>query len=176
MQAIDPAFQDMLTRLVATLREEARQNQRLLNVVRRKKEHLLGGRHEEMENLLRAEKEALTDVVTMERDRVELMAELGQSIGHPHPTRLRIAELVLHADPENRDELLDLREEFRDLADEMDDLVAVEPIFTRHRQDNVRLYVSPSRWKRFNEESPKSGARQAAGSGTSKSEKAEKLR
>ena len=148
MKFDDPAIQSMIHQLVDTLQEELRQNQRLLRLVRRKKDTLLRNAYHEMDTLARAEKEVLGDIVTVERDRIQLLTEVGQVIGHPQPSRLRIAENVLHANPEARDELLDIRDDLRDVADELDDLNSVEPLFTRHRQDNVRLYVSPSRWSR----------------------------
>jgi hypothetical protein len=148
MKPADPALQSIIGQLVETLQEEVRQNQRLVRIVRRKKVTLLREAQNELDSVLRAEREVLTDVATIERDRIQIVAQLGEVLGHPQPSRLRIAELVLHAEPEHRDELLDIREELRDLADELDDLNSVEPLFTRHRQDNVRLFVSPSRWKR----------------------------
>jgi hypothetical protein len=148
MKFDDPAIQSMIHQLVDTLQEELRQNQRLLRLVRRKKDTLLRNAHHELDTLARAEKEVLGDIVTVERDRIQLLTEVGQVLGHPQPSRLRIAEIVLHASPESRDELLDIRDDLRDVADELDDLNSVEPLFTRHRQDNVRLYVSPSRWSR----------------------------
>jgi len=145
MKLDDPQLQGMIAQLVDTLREELRQNQRLLRIVRHKKESLQ--RNLPLEDLLRAEREVVSDAVTIERDRIALLTELGQVLGHDHPARLRVAEVILYSNPENRDELLDLRDELRDVADEIDDLGSVEPLFTRHRQDRIRLYVSPSRWK-----------------------------
>ena len=137
----------LIASLVETLNEEVRHHRRLRDVVRRKKEGLVRGSSQEIELLLRREREVVTDLATVERDRIALLTEVGQNLGHPSPSRLRIAEIVLHARPEDRDELLDLRDEFRDLADELDGLNAVEPRFSRHQQDHVRLYVSPRRWK-----------------------------
>ena len=147
MRQDDSEFQAIIAQLVDTLQEELRQNHRFLRVIRRKKETLLREAHHELDSILRSEKEVVTDMVTVERDRIQLLNEVGQVLGHPQPTRLRIAEIVLHADPENRDELLDVREELRDVADELEDLNSVEPLFSKHRQDNVRLYVSPNRWE-----------------------------
>ena len=147
MKAAHQEFRSMIAELLDTLQEELRQNQRLVRLVRRKKVSLLREARTELDALLRAEREVLNDVATIERDRIQLVSQLGEVLGHPQPSRLRIAEVILHADPHYRDELLDIREEMRDLADELDDLNAVEPLFTRHRQDNVRLFVTPSRWK-----------------------------
>lgn len=147
MKPEESTLQSMIGQLVEALQEELRQNHRLVRVVRKKKVSLLRDAHSEVDSVLRSEKEVLGDIVTVERDRIQLLSQLGEVLGHPEPCRLRIAEIVLYADPAHRDELLDIREEMRDLADELDDLNSVEPVFTHHRQDNVRLFVSPSRWR-----------------------------
>ena len=145
MKSHDREFQVLIRQLVDTLQEELRQNQRLLKVVRRKKEALSLEGHDELEGVLRVEREMLTNAVTLERDRISLVIELGQLLGHPTPSRLRLAEIMLYADSESRDELLDLRDDLRDVADALDDLTSVEPIFSRQRKEQVRLYVTPSR-------------------------------
>jgi flagellar biosynthesis/type III secretory pathway chaperone len=163
MQLTKREIEALIGNLVETLNEEVRHHRRLRDVVRRKKESLVGHSGQEIELLLRREREVVTDLATVERDRIALLTEVGQNLGHPTPSRLRIAELVLHARPEDRDELLDLRDEFRDLADEIDGLTAVEPLFTRHQQDHVRLYVSPRRWKDMLTNDLRSGAREESG-------------
>ncbi|MBI4601947.1 MAG: flagellar export chaperone FlgN [Planctomycetes bacterium] len=145
MRPQSPEFQRLIARLVETLREELRQNQRLLEVVRRKKEALASPRRESVEGLLRVEREVITNAVMMERDRIALVTELGEILGRSDPSRLRLAEVLLYASSEDRDEILDLRDDFRDIADELDDLASSGCAFTRHRKENVRLYVTPSR-------------------------------
>lgn len=141
----DRELQALIRRLVDTLQEELRQHQRLTRVVRRKKEARLGSTDQELDSLLRIERELITNAVTVERDRIALVTELGQTINHPQPSRLRIAEILLYAAPECRDELLELRDEFRDVADELDDLALVEPLFATQRQEQVRVYAVASR-------------------------------
>ena len=112
------------------------------HVVRRKKSSYLGDCPRNFERLLRAEKEILADLVTVERDRIALLTELGEILGHESPARLRIAQLVLHTSADARDELLELRYEFRDIADEMDTLSGVDPIFSRHHAGQIRMYLN----------------------------------
>jgi hypothetical protein len=147
MKVNSSEFQGLIDQLIEALREELRQNHRLLDVIRKKKNSLLKEAPGDLDRLLRVEREVVTDAVTVERDRICLLTEVGEVLGHPNPSRLRVAEIVLHAHPEQRDELLDLREEIRDVADEVEALNSVEPVFSQHRQDQVRLYVTPSRWK-----------------------------
>lgn len=145
MKSHDREFQALIRRLVQTLQEELRQNQRLIRLVRRKKETRLAAVPEDLDGLLRSERELITNAVTVERDRISLVTELGELIDHPQPSRLRIAEILLYAEAECRDELLDLRDEFRDIADELDDLTAVDPLFAMQRNDQVRVYATASR-------------------------------
>jgi hypothetical protein len=149
MKPSDTEFQALISGLVRALREELRQTRRLRDIVREKKAVRVRNVPHDLEAILRREREVVSDLATVERDRIALLTEVGQLLCHPTPSRLRIAELVHHAFPEDRDELLDLRDEFRDVADEIDDLSSVEPLFTQHRQDQVRLYVTPGRWKRL---------------------------
>ncbi len=166
MKSHDREFQGLIRQLVDTLLEELRQNQRLLRLVRRKKVALAGEFYEEHESTLRVERELLTNAVTLERDRISLITELGQLLGHPSPARLRLAEIMLYAGAECRDELLEIRDDFRDVADELEDLTAVEPIFSRHRKDQVRLYVTPSRSKLLLEDAVAVESRPARGAAT----------
>ncbi len=138
---LDPDFHELVTSLIDTLQEESRQNQRFLRVIRRKKEAMGRGARNELDGIFRTEKEVLADCVTIERDRVSLLLALGECIGGERPRRLRLAELMLYANPEARDELLDLREDFRDLADELETLAGVESRFARHVSGNMRLYL-----------------------------------
>jgi len=156
-------FQALISGLVEALREELRHHRRLRDILREKKAVRLRSAPHDVEAILRREREVVTDLATVERDRISLLTEVGQLLEHPTPSRLRIAELVHHAFPEDRDELLDLRDEFRDVADEIDDMASVEPIFTRHRQDQVRLYVSPERWKGLEPEKEGDAPRRGAG-------------
>jgi hypothetical protein len=145
MRVDNREFEDLVFQLIETLHQELHQHRRLLDVVHRKKQSFVSGRLDLLRGLHDVEKEVLADLVTVQRDRISLLAELGQILGHPSPSRLRIAELIGHASPEGRDELLDLRDDFRDLADELEGLAYVEALFSRHHVGQIRLYVAPPR-------------------------------
>ncbi len=137
----DAAFADLVADLIGVLHQELRHNHKLLQLLHAKKLVETESAEFETSRLLRQEKEVLGDCVTFERERRMLLLALGEHItariGHP----TRIAELVGYCSPEARDELLDLREEFRDLADELEALSAVEARFVRHASGNIRLYL-----------------------------------
>ncbi len=137
---LDPDFHELVTSLIGTLQEENRQQQRFLRVVRRKKDAIGRGALNELDGIFRSEKEVLADCVTIERDRVAILLALSECLGDG-PRRLRLAELMLYANPEARDELLDLRDDFRDVADQLESLSGVESHFARHVSGNMRLYL-----------------------------------
>jgi hypothetical protein len=145
MKTPAPQFQALISNLVRTLQEELRQNRRLLGVVRKRKAGAGSGGFSALDSVLRAEREMLTNTVLLERDRIALVTELGELLGHAQPSRLRVAEILLYAAAEDRDELLELRDELRDIADELEDLGAVDAAFARHRQGSIQIYVTPSR-------------------------------
>ena len=134
-------FHELVSSLIDTLQEESRQNQRFLRVMRRKREAIGRGARNELDGIFRTEKEVLADCVTIERDRLAILLALGECLGGQRRRRVRLAELVIYARPEARDELLDLREDFRDVADELEALSAVECRFARHISGNMRLYL-----------------------------------
>ena len=139
--SLDPDFHELVSSLIDTLQEESRQNQRFLTVVRRKKAALGRGAHNELDGIFRTEKEVLADCVTIERERLAISLALGECLGGSGPRRMRLAELMLYASPDDRDELLDLRDDFRDVADELEALSGVESRFARHVSGNMRLYL-----------------------------------
>ena len=155
----DPDFHELVTSLIGTLQEENRQHQRFLRVVRRKKDAIGRGALNELDGIFRTEKEVLADCVTVERDRVAMLHALSECLGDG-PRRLRLAELMLYANPEDRDELLDLRDDFRDVADELEALSGVESRFARHVSGNMRLYLHDGDDGETISLSPRSGYRE----------------
>lgn len=145
LRRTDPEFQSLLALLIEVLRKELRLHERVLEAARLRRAMRRSPGQGPLDAALRTEKELILNAALMERDRLSLITELGQILDHPNPPCLRLAELIHHAASEHQDELLDLREDFRDLADAFDDVNAVEPSFAYHRDQNIRLYVTPTR-------------------------------
>ncbi len=147
LPSLDDEFHELVGSLIQTLQEESRQHQRFLRVVRSKRAAMSEPDGQNLETILRTEKEVLADCVTIERDRLAILLALGERVGGESgkPRRLRIAELVSYTHPEDRDELLDLRDEIRDVADELEDLTSGGS-FSRHASGNMRLYLREDRW------------------------------
>ena len=127
--------------LIAVLHQELHQNRRLLRVIHQKKAILAAGDQFELEPILRNQKAILADCVTYERERNAILLALSGHIHGDGAKPMRLAELIGFSDPEVRDELLELREEMRDLADELEALTGVACRFARHISGNMRLYM-----------------------------------
>jgi len=81
--------------------------------------------------------------VAPERERVAALTEIGEALGVSEPARMRIAHLVFYVSCDQRDELLDVREDLRDVADELDEVYSWGGSFDLHRFGRVNLYISP---------------------------------
>ncbi len=139
---MDTDVYDMVETLIGLLHQEYKSVLRVATLV--KKRLTADARHDFScrEACLDVENEALLEFVLVERERIAALTEIGLALGLSRPSRLRIAELVFHVTPELRDELLDVREDLRDLADELDGLRAASGSLEYHNLGRVTLYTS----------------------------------
>jgi len=141
---------ELTASLIGVLQQELRQNQRLLRVIHARKAAVARGALYELDSFLRSEKEILADCVTFERERTSILRALSETI-RGTSAGMRLAELIGYSWPEHRDELLELREEFRDVAEELEALSGVETRFARHSAGRIRLYLPESEVSKFTE-------------------------
>ena len=139
---------ELTASLISVLQQELRQNQRLLQVIHAKKAALARGALYELDSFLRCQKEILADCVTFERERTSILRALSETI-RGTSAGMRLAELIGYSAPEDRDELLELREEFRDVAEELEALSGVETRFARHTSGSIRLYLPEDEMAKF---------------------------
>jgi hypothetical protein len=132
----------MLRNLTCLLDEELKHTRRLAHWMRLRLKAQTQSDPRCVDVLIDSEREVLLNLVLVERDRIASLTEIGQLLGHRHPSRLRLAELILHCPAEQRDELLDLREEFRDLADDIERLGAALGKLKRQRVGRATVYFS----------------------------------
>ena len=140
-QTTSAEFDAMVDTLIGLLGELDKASRRTAALIRRRFDAAARGDLDTFERCLEIQGEALTDLMMAERERVASLTEIGLSIGHRRPSRLRLAELVLYVSPERRDELLDVRECLRNVADDLDRLDPTAPRFRRSRSDAMSLYV-----------------------------------
>jgi len=133
----------MVESLVGLLRQQDRAARRLVRVVRDRVEAELRFDLGAREDLLDAEREVLTDLVLVERERIAALTEIGLILGHRTPSRLRLAELALYTDPGCRDELLEARDRLYAVADELDVLLGASGRLDRSCHGRVTVFSTP---------------------------------
>jgi len=133
---------EMVDTMARVLDELRRVSARLVCLLRARLDASRSGDLDTLASCFEHEREVLVDFVLAERERVACLTEIGLTLGHRSPSRLRIAELILYLDCAQRDELLDLREALRDVADEVDALVAATHRLQHLRSGRMSLYIS----------------------------------
>ncbi len=106
--------------LIELLERYVRRHRELRAIVRQRKDLGTDEDRHALEEIGDVEREVLADIGLLERDRITRMARLAQVLGSPSPDSMRLAELIGYVDTDQRDALLELREEIRGLADELD--------------------------------------------------------
>ena len=146
-------IESLVETLLILLREQLRHARRIAELVRRRLLAEARGDLPRRDECLELEKEALLAHAHAERERIAALTEIGLLLGIARPSRLRIAHLVLHVRSELRDELLDVREDLRDIADGLSGLRSWGGQLEHHYLGRVTLYLSPavaeSRGKRW---------------------------
>jgi hypothetical protein len=150
----EPEFQGMVETLTALLREQLKRTEVVSRLLRKRLEAEARGDLLELEACLEEQAAALFDLVMVERERIAALAEIGLALGHRQPSRMRLAELIHYLSPESRDELLDIREELRDVADLMQGLSNQGSKLERHRLGRVTLYLTPAMAARMGGDCP----------------------
>ncbi|MBN1443141.1 MAG: hypothetical protein JXA90_10550, partial [Planctomycetes bacterium] len=138
-----PEIEEAAETMSGLLREQAKYIGRVVGLVRDRHRARGAGDLAECQSCLELEKEAMLDFVLVERERIALLRQIGQELGHRRPSSLRIAELIFHVSPELRDELLDVREELRDQAEELERLRSLSSQLEHHTVGRVTLFLSP---------------------------------
>jgi len=131
----------MLDNLTSILDQELHHSRKLCEVLRCRVEAEDRDDFNEREQSLAAEKETMSNLVMVDRERISAVGELSLSLGCRREKPMRIAELVLYVEPEYRDELLEVRELLRDCADEIELLNNANNRFQRFCAAGMELYL-----------------------------------
>ena len=131
----------MLDNLTSILDQELHHSRKLCEVLRCRVEAEDRDDFNEREQSLAAEKETMSNLVMVDRERIAAVGELSLSLGCRREKPMRIAELVLYVEPEYRDELLEVRELLRDCADEIESLNNANNRFQRFCAAGMELYL-----------------------------------
>ena len=131
----------MLENLTSILDQELHHSRKLSAVLRCRVEAEDRDDLNEREQCLVAEKEAMSNLMMVDRERIAAVGELSLTLGCRREKPMRIAELVLYVEPEYRDELLEVRELLRDCADEIESLNNANNRFQRFVATGMELYL-----------------------------------
>ncbi|MEC8896288.1 MAG: hypothetical protein VX675_08190 [Planctomycetota bacterium] len=131
----------MLDNLTSILDQELSHARKLTEVLRRRVEAEDRDDFNEREQCLGLERESLSNLAMVERERIAAMGEISLVLGCRRAKTMRIAELILYVEPEYRDELLDVRDMIRDCAEEIEALNGANAGFQRFCSDGMDLYI-----------------------------------
>lgn len=134
----------MLDSLGSILDQELNLSRQLCDVLRCRVEAEDRDDFNEREQCMGTEREVLSNLAMIERERIAAMGEISLVLGCRRVKPMRIAELILYVEPEYRDALLDVREMIRDCAEEIEVLNSANARFQRLCSDGMDLYIGMS--------------------------------
>jgi flagellar biosynthesis/type III secretory pathway chaperone len=132
---------EKLDRLVRLLETHAELHRRLLKIMEEKKTLLVQIQIEELEDVVAAEQAAIEVIAETERERIALTEEVGSALGLP-PRRTRLLDLINRVEDPHRELLLEVRDDLRNIADEMDRLNRLNRTLVLHSLEHVHLFLS----------------------------------
>lgn len=135
-------FEEKVAELVAVLEIHVQCHRDLVQVLRERRDTLVGMQFDELEKHLETERQVIERIGEVETQRLDLVAELASQVGSEAGASMRIAELVIHVDDAAQEELLDLRDEIRDLADELDRINSLNRTLTLRSMDHIHMYIA----------------------------------
>jgi len=141
--ALAAELREKVDTLLSALREQLHYAQRVAALAKRRAQAVAAGRLHERDLCLDLQREVLQDYFLVERERIACLAEIGLLLGSERPSRVRIAQLVLFVEPEQRDELLEVRESLRDVADCLESLRAWGGRLDHPSAGRVTLFIEP---------------------------------
>lgn len=135
-----PEFREPLERLLHVLSLHVQHHRSLVEILERKKRALVEIDSAGLEKILDLEREAIGSIGAVEEERIDLTRNISRQLGQESP--MRLAELVLHAGDDCRETLLDLRDELRRVACELDRLNRVNRTLSVHSLEHVNLFIA----------------------------------
>ncbi len=135
-------FRELVRQLVDVLGLHATHHRALADVLGEKKTALVDKRFDDLQKTLDLEREAIGAIGAVEEERVRVTQEIARHLGKPRGALVRVRELVAHVDDEFREELLDLRDELRSIAADIERLNRMNRTLSVLSLDHVNLYIA----------------------------------
>ena len=134
-------MEQKLDRLIMVLEAHTELHRRLLQIMDHKKALMVDIRIQDLEEVVREEQAAIEIIAESERERIALTEEIGAALGLTGK-RTRLLDLVNRVEDPHRDLLLDLRDDLRTIADDMDRLNRLNRTLALHSLEHVHLFLS----------------------------------
>jgi len=135
-------IRDLVDRLIAILDGHIRIHRRLLDVLEAKKSAMVEARIEDLEKIVDVEREAIAAVTESERERIRTTDAIGEAMGFSPARRMRLLDLVQVAPEDQKEVLLDLRDDLREIADAIDRLNRLNRTLVLHSLEHVHLFLT----------------------------------
>lgn len=136
-------FEEKVTELIEVLERHARCHRELVEILETKRDTLVKMDYEQLEKDLEHEQYVIEKIGEIEAQRLDLTSELSGWVGSDSGAAMRIAELVTFVDDGgSQEELLDLRDELRDLADHLDRINSLNRTLTMRSIDHIHTYIA----------------------------------
>lgn len=116
---VDPATQKQIDRLEAMLREQLELHRQLHGVLQRKRAALREAKRAELDDCCRAENGFVQKISELEKKRLTLVGELTLKVSLQAREPMRLDELAGHLPEPSRGRLLVLRQQLRDLMQQV---------------------------------------------------------
>ncbi len=133
---------EKLDRLVRILEIHVGLHRDLLEIMKAKQTAMVQAETDLLQDIAEAERTAISAISDSERLRIQATAEVGQALGFPGTGRPRLLDIVQVCDEAHRDDLLDLREDLRDVADAMERVNRLNRTLVLHSLEHVHLFLS----------------------------------
>ena len=135
-------FNSLVAQLIDVLYQHNNHHLNLIDILKSKKEAMVELKHDELEKILNLERESIGAIGVVEEERIGLTQELARYLGRPRGTLLKLVELVQYVDDAYQEELLNLRDSIRNIADELDRLNQLNRTLAFESLEHVNLYIS----------------------------------
>jgi len=131
--------------LIDTLGDHLHTHRELASLLEKKKEALVAMDLPAIESTVDFERGLIDRIGEIEGRRIERTAEAGKLIGHPRPTAMRMRELIPYVEDDQAEELLEIRDSIRAVADRLERLNALARTLASHSIDHIRVFIAMAR-------------------------------
>jgi flagellar biosynthesis/type III secretory pathway chaperone len=135
-------FRNRVEKLIGVLNVHVDTHRQLAKLLEEKKLALVQMDYENLEGLLEYERTVIERIGDIERERMDVTEDLSVFLGRPAGSSIRLVELIMLAGDDYREDLLDLRDEIRDVADRIDRVNKLNGSMVIQSLEDIHLYIA----------------------------------